>query len=87
MNSPAWMNGALVARASRGEENAYGELVTRYRRATFAMALSVTGRREDGEDVAQESFIVALERLDECREPEKFGGWPLAICASTRRSE
>ena len=79
-------DGALVARACRGEEEAYGELVTRYRRATFAMALSVTGRREDAEDAAQESFIVALERLDECREPEKFGGWLLAIARNRARN-
>ncbi len=79
-------DGALVARATRGEEDAYGELVRRYRRAAFAMALSVTGRPEDAEDVAQESFIVALERLEECREPESFGGWLLAITRNRARN-
>ena len=37
--------GALVVRASRGEKDAYGQLVTRYRWAAFAVALSVAGRR------------------------------------------
>jgi RNA polymerase sigma-70 factor (ECF subfamily) len=61
-----------VALAAQGNSSAYGELVRRYARAAFVMALSVTGRREDAEDAAQESFIVALERLDEFRDPAHF---------------
>ena len=79
-------DGALVARVARGEEDAWGELVARYRRAAFALALSVTGRREDAEDAAQEAFIVAIERLEECREPERFGGWLLAIVRNRARN-
>jgi RNA polymerase sigma-70 factor (ECF subfamily) len=79
-------DGTLALRARRGEEQAYSELVVRYRRAAFALALSVTGRREDAEDAAQESFIVALERLEECRDPAKFGGWLLAIVRNRARN-
>ena len=43
------------------------------------MALSVTGRHEDAEDAAQEAFLVALDRLEECRSPERFGGWLMTI--------
>lgn len=70
---------ALVGRARLGDDVAFGQLVVRYRRAAFALALSVTGRREDAEDAAQESFIVALQRIDECRKPDRFGSWLLAI--------
>jgi RNA polymerase sigma-70 factor (ECF subfamily) len=79
-------DGALVSRAITGEGEAYGELVRRYRRAAFALALSVTGKREDAEDAAQESFIVALERLEECRDPARFGGWLLAIVRNRSRN-
>jgi RNA polymerase sigma-70 factor (ECF subfamily) len=79
-------DGALVALSARGDESAYAELVRRYARAAFVMALSVTGRREDAEDAAQESFIVALERLDECRDPGRFGGWLLAIVRNRARN-
>ena len=54
-------------------------LVQRYQRPAYAVALSVTGRHEDAEDAAQESFLVALDRLDECRSPERFGGWLMTI--------
>ena len=72
-------DGELVERARGGEELAYGALVARYMRAAYVVALSVTRRHEDAEDAAQESFLVALERLDECRNPEKFGGWLMTI--------
>jgi RNA polymerase sigma-70 factor (ECF subfamily) len=69
----------LVRRARKGDEMAFGMLVRRYQRPAYAVALSVTGRHEDAEDAAQESFLVALDRLDECRSPERFGGWLMTI--------
>ena len=77
--SEAPSDGELVKRARKGEEFAFGMLVERYQRPAYAVALSVTGRHEDAEDAAQESFLVALARLDECRSPERFGGWLMTI--------
>jgi RNA polymerase sigma-70 factor, ECF subfamily len=72
-------DGDLVRRARRGDESAFGRLVERYQRPAYAVALSVTGRHEDAEDAAQEAFLVALDRLEECRSPERFGGWLMTI--------
>ena len=69
----------LVGRARAGDVEAFGALVSRYMRAAYSVALSVTRRHEDAEDVAQEAFAVALERLEECRSPERFAGWVLTI--------
>jgi len=69
----------LVALARSGDGDAFGQLVTRYRRAAFLVALSVIGRPEDAEDAAQEAFLVALERLDACRIPGRFGGWLMTV--------
>lgn len=55
-------------------------------RAAYAVALSVTGRHEDAEDAAQDSFLVALKRLEECRSPEKFGGWLMTIVRNRSRN-
>jgi len=76
----------FVLRARAGDPEAYGELVSRYQRSAYALAFAVTRRHEDAEDAAQESFVVALERLDECRNPEKFGGWLLAIVRNRARN-
>lgn len=76
----------LVRRARTGDEKAYGTLVGRYMKSAYAVALSVTGRHEDAEDAAQESFLVALQRLDECRNPERFAGWLLTIVRNRSRN-
>ena len=72
-------DGELVRRARDGDELAFCKLVERYQRPAYAVALSVTGRHEDAQDAAQESFLVALARLEECRSPERFGGWLMTI--------
>lgn len=72
-------DGALVLRAREGDEVAFGALVARYQRAAYAVAMSVTGKHEDAEDAAQEAFLVALDRLEECRSPERFAGWLMTI--------
>ncbi len=77
--SDSLTDGDLVRRARRGDERAFGALVERYQRSAYAVAMSVTGRHEDAEDAAQEAFLVALDRLEECRSPERFGGWLMTI--------
>jgi RNA polymerase sigma-70 factor (ECF subfamily) len=72
-------DGELVRRARKGDEVAFGALVERYQRAAYAVALSVVGRHEDAEDAAQEAFLVALDRLEECRSPDRFAGWLMTI--------
>lgn len=79
-------DGELVRRARGGDEAAFSSLVKRYMRSAYAVALSVTKRHEDAEDAAQESFLVALERLEECRNPEKFGGWLMTIVRNRSRN-
>ena len=79
-------DGDLVQRAKRGDEFAFGQLVERYQRAAYAVALSVTGRHEDAKDAAQESILRALQRLNECRNPERFAGWLMTIVRNQSRN-
>jgi RNA polymerase sigma-70 factor, ECF subfamily len=79
-------DGQLVAASLRGDSGAFGLLVKRYMRPGYLVALSVTGNAEDAEDVAQESFLVALERLEDCRDRERFGGWFLTIVRNRARN-
>ena len=77
---------SLVRRVQAGDSEAFGALVGRYMRAAYAVSLSVTGRHDDAEDAAQEGFMVALERLDDCRTPDRFAGWLLAIVRNRARN-
>jgi RNA polymerase sigma-70 factor (ECF subfamily) len=79
-------DGDLVRRACAGEEEAYSILVGRYMRSAYLVAFSVTRRHEDAEDAAQEAFMVALQRLEECRNPDRFGGWLMTIVRNRSRN-
>jgi RNA polymerase sigma-70 factor (ECF subfamily) len=68
---------ALVQGARRGEAAAVEALVRRSLRPAYAVALSVLRHVADAEDVAHEAILVALRRLDQCREPERFLAWLL----------
>jgi RNA polymerase sigma-70 factor (ECF subfamily) len=72
-------NASLLARARRGDTAAAGDLLRRHFRACYLVALARLGNRADAEDVCQDAFVRCLARLDDCREPEKFGAWLLHI--------
>lgn len=69
----------LVVEALRGRTVAFEALVRRHLRAAYAVALARTGSPHDAEDVCQDSFIAALERLASLRDPDRFGPWLLEI--------
>jgi RNA polymerase sigma-70 factor (ECF subfamily) len=68
-----------VESARRGDTSAFEALVRRYYRAAYAVALALLSNSMDAEDVCQDAFLKALERLDDCREPDKFASWLLRI--------
>lgn len=69
----------LVAAVRRGDAAAADTLVRRHFRAAWAVALALLGNRSDAEDVCQDAFVRALERIEECRKPDRFVYWLLQI--------
>jgi RNA polymerase sigma-70 factor (ECF subfamily) len=76
----------LVERARRGEAEAFEALVRRHYRAAYAVALASLGSAMDAEDVCQDSFVRAIERLDGLRRPERFAAWLLQIVRNRARN-
>jgi len=76
----------LVERARRGEAEAFEELVRRHYRAAYAVALAILGSAMDAEDVCQDAFVRAIERLDELRRPGRFAAWLLQIVRNRARN-
>ena len=79
MVAPGPPDADLVHRSCRGDREAFETLVRRHYGAAFAVALARLGNRMDAEDVCQEAFMRALEKLEDCREPARFASWLLAI--------
>ncbi len=77
---------SLVQRARRGDEAAFEGLVRRHYRAAYAVALAILGSAMDAEDVCQDAFVRAIERLDELRRPERFAAWLLQIVRNRARN-
>lgn len=72
-------DGDLVHRTLAGEQNAFAELVRRYRRAALARALAILGDPAEADDVAQEAFVHAYEQLATCRRPHRLASWLMTI--------
>jgi len=69
----------LVIAAVGGSERAFQQLVRRYERAVFAVALRVVRDPSRAEELAQETFVKAFLRLDTYSQERKFANWLLAI--------
>ncbi len=65
----------LVDRARAGSSVAVEELFRRHWRGAWQRAYAVTGRRQVADDVAQDAFVHALDRLSDLDDAALFGAW------------
>jgi RNA polymerase sigma-70 factor (ECF subfamily) len=71
----------LVQRCLAGSERAYRELLERYQRSVYSLALRMLGRVEDAEDVTQETFVRMFRALDRYDPQRPFRAWILTIAS------
>lgn len=72
----------LVRACLGGENKAYEELVTKYQKPIYNLALRMVGAPEDAEDIAQTVFVKAYEKLDTYRESHQFFSWIYRIAVN-----
>ena len=73
---------ALVAQVRAGDVAAYDTLVRKYERQIFRIAQHITQNREDAEDVMQDAFLKAYEKLDQFQGNSKFYTWLVRIAVN-----
>ena len=73
--------GQLVARILAGEKSAEEELVQQYSRGVSIILNRSTGDRSISEDLSQETFQIALEKIrqGEIREPDRLSGFIVSL--------
>ena len=73
----------LVGRIQAGETAAGEQLVERYKRGISVIVRRCVGRRADAEDLEQETFRLAIEKIrgGELRDPDRLSGF---ICGLAR---
>ena len=73
----------VISRLLQGEQNVYGELVTRYQGYVFTLVMRMIKSREDAEEVAQDIFVKAYRSLADFRGESKFSTWLYTIVNTT----
>ncbi len=65
----------IIARARRGDADAFEQLVVAYRDQVFRLALRMCGNEADADEVAQEAFLSAWKALPNFRGDSQFSTW------------
>jgi RNA polymerase sigma factor (sigma-70 family) len=76
----------LVARARRGDADAFEELVRTYQGIALRTAFVVCGNAADAEEAAQDGFVKAYRALWRFRAGAAFKPWLLRIVANEARN-
>jgi RNA polymerase sigma-70 factor (ECF subfamily) len=69
----------LIAKARRGDVEAYNLLVSRWEKRVFNYLLRLVSNREDAMDVSQDVFLKAYQSLPKLDDPARFSGWLFRI--------
>ena len=72
---PLLVDFELIQKACAGDDGAFNQVVTAYRKRIFGTVARLIGKPEDVEDVAQEVFLRLYYSLDQLRTPEVFEPW------------
>ena len=65
----------IIEKVLGGDANAFEELVLRYEKTVYNLALRMVGDRDDAFDMTQEAFIKAYGSLSSFRGDSKFSVW------------
>ena len=75
----------LVRGVLAGDRSAFADLYDRYAPLVRAICHDSTGDSANWQDLSQDVFLGAYQRLDNLRDPARFGGWLVGIARNTCR--
>jgi RNA polymerase sigma-70 factor, ECF subfamily len=76
---PSTATAAWVLAAQRGDREAFGQLFLQYEGQVMGMALRRLHDYGEAQELCQDVFIQAMQKIGQLRQPEAFGGWLRAI--------
>ena len=68
-----------IERVLKGDTNAFSHLINKYKDMVFTLVIKIVKSQEDAEEVAQDSFIKAYQKLDSFKGQSKFSTWLYTI--------
>jgi RNA polymerase sigma-70 factor, ECF subfamily len=76
----------LILLAKEGDFSAFTELINAHKGKVFSLARRLAGNEQDAEDIVQESFLKAIDKIDTFRGDSSFGTWLFAIALNEARA-
>ena len=73
----------LIHRVLDGDENAFSELVKKYQKQVHALAWRKIGDFHIAEEITQDTFLKAYQKLRTLKKPQRFASW-LYVIATNR---
>jgi len=73
----------LASMAKRGNIDAFGELVERYKERAYMIALGFVGNPDDAMDLSQEAFVRAFKAMRTFKDGSDFYPWFYAVLRNT----
>jgi RNA polymerase sigma-70 factor, ECF subfamily len=77
----------LVRQAQAGDAAGLGELLERHRALLHAVAVGMLGHGPQAEDAVHDTFVIALRRIGDLRDPAAARAWLLAILGNVCRAQ
>ena len=71
----------LIQRTLSGDESAFGFLVDKYKGSVHALAYRKLGDFHTAEEITQDTFLKAYQKLSTLKDPVRFPGWLYVIAA------
>lgn len=75
MSQTAFIHQDLIAESIKGNNRARYQLYELYSKAMFNVCYRMMNNREDAEDMLQEAFVQAFQKLETFRSESSFGTW------------
>ena len=72
----------LIQRVLDGDDTAFSVLVRKYQRSVHALAWRKIGDFHIAEDITQDTFLKAYQRLSTLKKPQRFASWLYVIAAN-----
>jgi RNA polymerase sigma factor (sigma-70 family) len=69
------INRQIIDRCKNGDAQAQFLLYKQYSKAMYNIAIRFLNNKMDAEDILQESFVTAFEKLNSLSDPGSFGSW------------
>jgi RNA polymerase sigma-70 factor (ECF subfamily) len=73
----------LIARATRGDQEAFGEVVQAYYNRVYCVINRVVNHPEDARELAQATWVKAWQRLGDYKQEAQFYTWVYRIAVNT----